>query len=201
MPWTRATSSTWNGRRATGSSRLPACGPVPVTSVPVAMTTMARPPSRAVSLGIGPDTVPVATRAWSPARWWSTTALNTSTIDSAKWPSTSHGFRWLSTTMPPRTTWPTTPATSPHDHRTRSARRGLRASEPSTAAITATDTSPVMSRLPNSIQPWNSASGTNRSCSQVGQSEQPRPDPVRRTAAPVTTIPASRTRATPQIRR
>ena len=52
------------------------------------------------------------------------------------------------------------------------------------------DTTPVNRRFTNSTMGWNSNSATNWSCSQVGQSEQPRPDPVSRTAAPLTTMVA-----------
>ncbi|GIT00028.1 MAG: hypothetical protein CM1200mP26_17400 [Acidimicrobiales bacterium] len=49
VPWTRATSRTVNGSRAMGSfPRVPACGPVPVTSVPVARTTTAKTGQRPV---------------------------------------------------------------------------------------------------------------------------------------------------------
>ena len=48
----------------------------------------------------------------------------------------------------------------------------------------------VRSRLPNSIRPWIPISGTDTNDSSVhfGQVGQPRPDPVRRTSPPVTTI-------------
>ena len=70
-----------------------------------------------------------------------------------------------------------------------------------TARITAIDTTPVSMRLMNSTWALNCHGATNRSRSQVGQSLQPSPDPVRRTAAPVTTMAQSAHRATTQIRR
>ena len=48
-----------------------------------------------------------------------------------------------------------------------------------------------MSRLPNSTRLWKSDSGTRDCSEQFGQSEQPSPDPVSRTAAPQTTITTS----------
>ncbi len=69
--------------------------------------------------------------------------------------------------------------------------------------MTATDTTPVKRRLTNSITPWEPVSpwGTKLSCSQRGHVEHPNPEPVRRTAAPVTTMIPSATRASSVIRR
>ncbi len=51
-------------------------------------------------------------------------------------------------------------------------------------------------RLPNSMTPWTPSSpwGTNDASVQRGQVGQPRPEPVSRTAPPVTTIPRLATR-------
>ena len=94
--------------------------------------------------------------------------------------------------IPPSTIWPSTPATSPSESSVRSRRRGVRHSEPSTAAITATATTPVNSRLTCSMAAW--FDDTSMSCSslQLGQSTQPSPEPVRRTAAPVMTMAIKR---------
>ena len=62
--------------------------------------------------------------------------------------------------------------------------------DPSTAMMTAKPTAPVNRRFPNSISAWYSSDATNWSSSQVGQSVQPSPEPVRRTEAPVRTIAA-----------
>ena len=125
-----------------------------------------------------------------PARSWSTTAFQTSTIDSRKWPITKAGLSSNSTVSPPSTIWAMTPATSPSDHHVRSRRFGTRTSEPSTANMTASDTRPVIVRFTNSTMAWYSSGATSWFSSQVGQSEHPRPDPVRRTAAPVTMMNA-----------
>jgi hypothetical protein len=92
-------------------------------------------------------------------------------------------------------TWPTTPATRPSDSHVRSRRRGTRTSEPSTAAITATATTPVNSRFTCSIAAWLLDTSMRRSSLQFGQSSHPRPLPVSRTAAPVTTMAHSASRA------
>ena len=81
----------------------------------------------------------------------------------------------------------------------------MRASDPRTATITTTDTSPVTSRLTYSMVAWPADSwnswGASLPSAQVGQSGQPRPEPVTRTAPPDTMIAASRTSATNVTRR
>ena len=67
--------------------------------------------------------------------------------------------------------------------------------------MTATETSPVTVRFTNSTMAWYSHGATTRSSAQVGQSGQPRPDPVRRTAPPVTTMNARAARARAVTRR
>jgi hypothetical protein len=81
---------------------------------------------------------------------------------------------------------------------TRSERQGE--IEPSTARITATETRPVMVRFVNSIIACFSNGATSRPLSQFGQSGQPSPEPVSRTAAPLTTIAAS-DRSAPRVKR
>ena len=69
--------------------------------------------------------------------------------------------------------------------------------------ITMIETAPVKSRLMYSIQPCSSAApwGTRWPGEQLGQSGQPSPDWVRRTAPPVTMIAASSRQATKVILR
>ncbi len=67
--------------------------------------------------------------------------------------------------------------------------------------MTMTDTSPVTVRFTNSTRAWYSSGATIRPSAQVGQSGQPSPDPVTRTAPPVTTMKPRATRATNVIRR
>ena len=92
---------------------------------------------------------------------------------------------------------PTTPATSPHDQAGQVGPVGPRRRAPSTARATATDTAPVKVRFTNSIQPLAPVAprGTSEPSSQVGQVGQPMPEPVRRTAAPDTTIAPTATSA------
>ena len=64
-----------------------------------------------------------------------------------------------------------------------------------------TETTPVISRLTHSTIGCSSSGATNCSCSHPGQSEQPRPEPVSRTAAPLTMMKQSATSTTSVIRR
>ena len=114
---------------------------------------------------------------------------------------TDNGSSSTLTTIAPRMICATTPPTRPTDSHVRSRRRGTRTSEPSTARITAIDTMPVINRFMNSTCLWNSSGATNWFCSQSGQSEHPRPEPVSRTAAPVTMMNDSASRANRVMRR
>ena len=69
---------------------------------------------------------------------------------------------------------------------------GLRIKDPSIAKITDADTAPVKRRLPNSINECDDSAfvGVKEPLEHFGQVGQPRPDPVKRTAAPVTMIAA-----------
>ena len=62
--------------------------------------------------------------------------------------------------------------------------------------MTPAATTPVKSRFTCSIAACPDDTSTRRSSLQFGQSSQPRPDPVNRTAAPVTTIATIAPRAT-----
>ena len=72
-----------------------------------------------------------------------------------------------------------------------------------TASPTAIETEPVKTRLRNSTMALTSAAlrGVRWPGSQFGQEGQPRPEPVRRTAPPVTMMTARRTAAASVIRR
>ena len=56
-------------------------------------------------------------------------------------------------------------------------------------------------RFTNSTMAWYSSGATIRFSAHVGQSGQPSPEPVRRTAAPVTMMKASASRASSVTRR
>ena len=96
--------------------------------------------------------------------------------DSRKWAITNGGHRFgNSTTMPPSTISPTSPATSPSDQMMRSRRRGTRTRAPSTATATATEMRPVKSRLSCSTCGWNEARATKWFLVQFGQSDASEP--------------------------
>ncbi len=68
-------------------------------------------------------------------------------------------------------------------------------------AATTTVSTTVTRRLPNSTREWNWRGGVRWPRVQSGQSEQPSPEPVSRTAAPVTTMSETMTREATQRRR
>ena len=98
--------------------------------------------------------------------------------------------------IPPSTICPMTPATSPSDSHVRSRRRGRRHSEPSTASDHDERDEPGEQAV--DLLDGGVADETSTSCwsLQCGQSSQPSPEPVRRTAAPVMTMVISSPRAT-----
>ena len=69
--------------------------------------------------------------------------------------------------------------------------------------MTVRETSPVKTRLTNSIMAFTSlaAWGVSRPASQFGHSGHPRPEPLSRTAPPVTMMTATRTMAANAMRR
>ena len=103
------------------------------------------------------------------------------------------GDRSKITTAAPTNALANTHRGRPSDQRYRSSRRGRRRRAPTTAAIVNSMTAPVTSRLANSTMPALSDAerGVKLSGSHDGQVEQPRPEPVRRTAAPVTMMKTS----------
>src|SRR5215470_9933225 len=130
-------------------------------------------------------------------------------MENTKWNATQTGSRLVSTTMPPRTAWPTIPAGCAEASQTRSARRRpsgryRQAATQTTTAITKIAT--VTSRFPNSTQRWMSESpvapdATMLAAVHLGQSGQPRPDWLSRTPAPVMLIPSEATTPASAIRR
>ena len=109
------------------------------------------------------------------------------------------GLSLVSTTMPPSTAWARMPAGWTAASQTRSRRlrppgRNRHAATNTTTAISVMAT--VTMRLPNSIQVWNMGSPAECAATRLprvhcGQSGQPRPDSLSRTAAPVAMIPAA----------
>ena len=126
--------------------------------------------------------------------WTSTTQTPIIAIDTRKWNATIHGFRSVSTVIPPITAWAGIPSPMIADSRIARRSPDRRATRKQAIAIMASTN--VSVRLPNSIAPcrprvpW----GTYDSSVQRGQVGQPRPEPVRRTAPPVTTMAMLATR-------
>ena len=153
VPWTRATSGISKSKRVTLSSLPPPlCGPAPVTMVPVTRTAALTTSNTRLIVtmrGVTIGRLSVASSGW-PARRYKTIALLSSTIDTRKCAITKPGLRSNSTVRPPSTACAKTPATRPTESHTRSRRRGVRTRLPSTATITAIDTSPVNRRFTNS---------------------------------------------------
>src|SRR3954454_8659468 len=135
----------------------------------------------------------------SRERTTNTTAVATSAMERMKWSWTANGLRLVQTTIAPTTPWAGIPATSAIDSHTRSRRRGRRTQAPSAARTTASPTTNVNNRLICSIAECCDETSTSSLLLQFGQSLHPRPEPVNRTAAPVTTITPTSTRAATQI--
>jgi hypothetical protein len=173
-----------------GTSTSPACGPLPVTTVPSTSTTAVTPTSTRISvtrLGL------TITRA-GPGGWYARVAIvmviARITMDSRKCAATVHGFSPVSTVMPPSTACAGMPTNAATANGVRS-RRSERSTASSVASTTAVSTT-VSIRLVNSIAPCCAYSevGTSESDVQLGQVGQPSPEPVSRTTPPVTTMPA-----------
>ncbi len=107
----------------------------------------------------------------------------------------------MSTVIPPSTAWAGIARPSRTDSRVRS-RRPLARAATKVATATATSTK-VSVRLPNSMTWWTPSApcGVKELSSQRGQVGQPSPDPVRRTAPPVTTRTTFATRVAQANRR
>ena len=198
-PWMRATWLMSKAKRF--ASLSPPWGPVEVTTVPVVTTTQAITTRRRPQVRMRGSTWSADFVCGSPARLYRTIASVRSTRESRKWVITNSGRRSKMTVSPPTTACARTPATRPSESQMRSRRRGSRRNDPSTHTITAIDTAPVNMRLTNSTIAWPPSAplGVSRPGSQLGQSGQPRPEPVRRTAAPVTMMTARRKPATSTI--
>ena len=110
---------------------------------------------------------------------------------SKKWAITHPGANLCSTVKPPTTTSASRPATRPTDSHVRSRRRGVLRSAASNAPSEARVTAALIKRFPNSIQAWYCRGATTLVRVHAGQSGQPSPEPVRRTAAPENMVSAS----------
>src|SRR5271166_3846260 len=99
------------------------------------------------------------------------------------------------------TAWRSTPPMRPAASHVRSRRKGRRRRAARKVTPTTTVMTTVTSRLPNSTRAWKCSGGVRCPVEQLGQSAQPSPDPVRRTAAPLTTIRVTTTSESTQRRR
>ena len=173
----------------------PACGPAAVAIVPAASVIAPSTTS--------PRTAQTLTRSCArrvvpgscAARQTRTTQATSSSIESRKCPITQPGLSPYQTVMPPSTAWQRTPSGSSSAISARSRRNGRRNQARIAAARQGRPTTPVSSRLPNSMNACVESSGVSRVPWQRGQSGQPSPEPVRRTAAPVKTISVHTTSA------
>ena len=132
---------------------------------------------------------------------WSDVAPAIKMMESNKWPATGIGFKFVRTVTPPKTPWPKIPKNWP----TAKPRRSFRPAR-STATKTAIDAKTntnVSKRFPNSIHACSCPSawwgtGVYEPGVHSGQVGHPNPEPVKRTAPPVTTKAACRKRRSPE---
>ena len=110
MPCTRVTVVIARSKRRACSS--PACGPVPVTTVPAtsASPVQTHDPAHRADGCAAPRRRSAGHRRARRRGPRARPRRPTSTIDSRKWLCTATGWRWTSTVIPPRTIWPITPA-------------------------------------------------------------------------------------------
>src|SRR6201996_4636472 len=189
--WVTPTNGRWNRC----ASALPASFPVPVTTVPAAKVSDTAPTSVAPMIRRSRRTVGTARPSPSWTLMCSTTAAPTMPVESMKWAATQAGLSLVSTTIPPTTAWAITPPGSAAASQMRSRRR--RAEPGGREQQGAMKVSPAMatsgkfsSRLPNSIQVFSVVcpavfAAIRLLAVQSGQSGQPSPDLLSRTASPV----------------
>ena len=126
-----------------------------------------------------------------PALWYSTTALTRSTTASRKWAMTNGGRQLVEHRLAAEDDLGEDAGHEPQDRATRSRRRGRRLRAATTTSTTPMVINTFTRRFPNSTQAWYCSGATMLVAVQLGQSLQPRPEPVRRTAPPLT-IPTAR---------
>src|SRR5699024_5613997 len=127
-------------------------------------------------------------------RTYRATVTKTITIDSKKCVATEAGCRSVHTVIPPTTPWPSTPPGMIAAISVRSRLRGTERRTARSVMTPTTNTRKVSVRLPNSTAALKAVCpvlvGTKLSGVHLGHSEQPNPEEVTRTTAPVTAIPA-----------
>ena len=171
------------------ASASPACGPLPVTTVPSTSTTAVTPTTaRTSQVSSRPRRSRRGPSAGRAARQASVTVTAMIPMETRKCAATVHGFSPVSTVIPPTTPWAGMPRKA-----TMASVRSDRRRCSSTAISVASATRPTTYasiRLPNSISPCSAyaAVGVNESSVHRGQVGQPSPESVSRTVPPVTTI-------------
>ena len=178
----------------------PACGPVPVTTVPASTANVDHTANSFTRRRMRGTTAPTR-RPWSGSRERTSiiTAAQTSTIDSTKCSCTRAGCSLLQTTTAPTSPCAGTPTSITMPSTIRSRRRGRRYHAASAANATPMETRKVNSRLICSIAACLLETSTTFASLQLGQSLHPRPDPVSRTSPPLTTMMLSSASAATQM--
>src|SRR5579863_9289750 len=179
-----------------GVSACPASGPVPVTTVPAASITPVTATSAALSRNRSLLTTVAGGSVPSVHLTCSTTAAATIDADTRKWMETVIGLSLVSTTIPPIAACANTPTGWIAASQTRSRRRapcGRKRQAATNTRTVMTTNGKFSSRLPNSIQVLSSVCpafllATTSAALHRGQSGQPSPDELSRTAAPVDMI-------------
>lgn len=191
-----------SGMRDT-SLESPACGPEPVTTVPTMISATVAAVRIQTSCRTAVPTRGRGSASPSRVRCHITVATAISAVDSRKWAETVYGLRPTRTTMPPRTALPMTSQNWVQPSRVRPRRHGFCERAAMIAQPTAAHRTYVSMRLPNSMAPWKPISlvAVRDWSVHLGHVGQPRPEPVRRTAPPVTTMTTVMTTAESAARR
>ncbi len=186
--------------RAGGSSRRRSAAPLPSPACRPRRAARARPDAVATSPRTARGTTGTAGPSPSSTAQTSCTASHTNTTEIRKCRPTDHHTSCARTTNPPTTAWVTTPIGCSQARRTSRSLRGRYPHAAIRQSPATSTTTPVSSRLPNSIHCVSASTsgcgvGTRLPGKHSGQVGQPRPEPVTRTIEPVTAIPACATTA------
>ena len=182
--WIRATCEISNPKRRTSSS--PAWGPVPVTTVPVARAAAVNTEMMVTSCRVRGSNR--AAWSWTSAeRPIATTPKVIDTIARRKCDCTRAGCRSARTAMPPTTPLANTESNTPTAGQRSPTRRGRWRNAAIARSNVGIPITPLSNRLACSIAVCPDDTSTKRSALQFGQSSQPNPLPVSRTAPPATT--------------
>ena len=200
--WNWVTFSQSNGIRLT-EVPSPECGPVPVARVPATISSAVTAMVSRDRWSTGRPTVRTGSPSPSRVRCHIASAARISSIEVRKCTATTNGLRCDSTVMPPSTASTTMIQNWAQPSLVTPRRQGLPQRAAMIARPTRAQTRSVSIRLVNSMIPWTpiAAVGARSPPVQVGQVGQPRPEPVSRTAPPVTTISTLATRVANAVQR